>query len=1147
MTARLYAGLATEAFVEIGGETFYGIPNVDRLSPFLMSVLSDGDHWMYVSSRGGLTAGRNDANSGLFPYETDDRLHVAHGVTGPITVIRCHRAGTTSTWQPLHGPAVAGVQRNLYKSVVGNQVLFEEVNETLDMVFRYRWANSDRFGHVRTASLANLGGDSAEIELLDGLLNVLPHGLEPPMYRALSNLSNAYKRSEVADPDTLLAVYSLESLMSDRAEPAESLRATVVWSFGLDGAAVLLDGNAADTFREGAVVTPIPLTTGRPGAYLLESQQSLSPEEEVSWTIVADVAHDQGDVVELERFLHSTDPEEPVAESIRRGTETLVSLLASADGLQCTGDRMASVHHFANVAFNSMRGGLFVSATEIDRDRFTDFLRARNRQVAARHEATLAALPEMIDRSSLMDLVHSTEDEQLIRLALGYLPITFSRRHGDPSRPWNAFSIRVRDESGEPVVHYEGNWRDIFQNWEALSMSVPEYLPSMVSVFLSASTGDGFNPYRITSDGIDWEVPEPENPWSNIGYWGDHQIVYLTRLLTMTHRLQPAVLDSMLAQRWFAYANVPYRLAPYSALVADPHATIDYDEPAEERILARVAEIGQDGKQMAAPDGDVYLVTMIVKLLVPVLAKLSNLVPGGGIWMNTQRPEWNDANNALVGNGLSMVTAYYLRRHIDEIAALLERAGLDTVDISREVVAWMGALADVFEGNDGHIGEELSAVARRRIVDSLGDAFSKYRATIYSSGFSGSQPVAMSQVVVLLTSALRHLDDTIDRNRRNDGLFHSYNLVDFRDGDDVCLVEHLATMLEGQVAALSSGVLTAEQKVDLLEALSSSDLYRADQRSFVLYPPRRLPPFLEKNIIPEELVAESRLLQKLVASGDRRLIDVDGAGRYRFAPSCINKGALEDELDRIAADTQWRDLVGGERNLVLGAYESVFNHHAYTGRSGSMYGFEGIGSIYWHMVGKLLVAIQESVLEAHDASDATTARSLKDYYWRVRSGLGFEKTAAEYGAFPMDPYSHTPAHAGAQQPGMTGQVKEEILTRPLELGLRIKDGVIQIDPVLLRRGEFLEKPASWSVEAINGGRESIELSPGSLGMTICQVPLIVSLVDGSGAIEVVLADGTSRRFEGNSLDLETSAEIFGRTGLVRRVNASVPRAVADGG
>ena len=125
---------------------------------------------------------------------------------------------------------------------------------------------------------------------------------------------------------------------------------------------------------------------------------------------------------------------------------------------------------------------------------------------------------------------------------LAYLPLTFSRRHGDPSRPWNKFSIRVRDAAGRRVVNYEGNWRDIFQNWEALVASEPAYLGSMIATFLGAMTPDGYNPYRIGRDGIDWEVIEPDNPWSHIGYWGDHQVVYLLRLLEAAQARDPALL-----------------------------------------------------------------------------------------------------------------------------------------------------------------------------------------------------------------------------------------------------------------------------------------------------------------------------------------------------------------------------------------------------------------------------------------------------------------------------------------------------------------------------------------------------------------------------------------------------------------------------
>ena len=75
---------------------------------------------------------------------------------------------------------------------------------------------------------------------------------------------------------------------------------------------------------------------------------------------------------------------------------------------------------------------------------------------------------------------------------------------------------------------------------------------------------------------------------------------------------------------------------------------------------------------------------------------------------------------------------------------------------------------------------------------------------------------------------------------------------------------------------------------------------------------------------------------------------------------------------------------------------------------------------------------------------------------RERGGLSADKTPEEYGAFPFDAYSHTPYNSGAKQPGMTGQVKEEIITRFGELGLFIKNGKIIFNPYLLKKTEFLK-------------------------------------------------------------------------------------------
>jgi hypothetical protein len=56
------------------------------------------------------------------------------------------------------------------------------------------------------------------------------------------------------------------------------------------------------------------------------------------------------------------------------------------------------------------------------------------------------------------------------------------------------------------------------------------------------------------------------------------------------------------------------------------------------------------------------LATLGEKLTGILLAKAGSVMPGGGLWLHTQRREWNDANNALVGNGLSAVRRGGARR-----------------------------------------------------------------------------------------------------------------------------------------------------------------------------------------------------------------------------------------------------------------------------------------------------------------------------------------------------------------------------------------------------------------------------------------------------------------------------------------------------
>ncbi len=66
----------------------------------------------------------------------------------------------------------------------------------------------------------------------------------------------------------------------------------------------------------------------------------------------------------------------------------------------------------------------------------------------------------------------------------------------------------------------------------------------------------------------------------------------------------------------------------------------------------------------------------------------------------------------------------------------------------------------------------------------------------------------------------------------------------------------------------------------------------------------------------------------------------------------------------------------------------------------------------------------------------------------------------------------------------------------------------------------------------------ITVDGGSLGMTLCQVPVIVSL-GSEDQVEVQFSDGTNKRFEGNALDIATSREVFARSGAVELIRAQV--------
>ena len=1129
-------------YVEMLGETYYRISDYDQMPPFFMSLVSSADHWLFISSSGGLSAGRIDADSALFPYETEDKISNHHELTGSKTILRAQRGGQWYLWEPFSNryAGLYRIEHHLYKNVLGDKLMFEAINLDLKLRMRLMWRTSDRFGFVKSCWLQNDGQETCEIELLDGLQNILPSGATEALQTSFSSLLHAYKRNEL-DEARGMGIYELSATLTDQAEPSESLMATVAWQNGLPAELYLLCSDQLDSFRQGYRLRQELDLKGKPGSYFVQAAFSLAAGAEQRWHIVADVNLDSAAVVRLGEFLQQEGEiiEQALEMDIARNSEELTRYVAAADGLQLSAEKTTSAHHFANTLFNIMRGGIFANGYQVERARLRNFMRIRNRRVFETQKGWLEELPETVDIQALYKRAAATGSPDLIRLCYEYLPLFFSRRHGDPSRPWNQFAIHLKKDDGSRDFSYQGNWRDIFQNWEPLIFSFPAFAEGVIAKFLNATTADGYNPYRVNPDGIEWEVPEPDNPWSNIGYWSDHQIIYLQKLLEIAEQVEPEALARLWNRPVFAYADVPYRLASYEAMLEDWYNTIEFDWAGQREAEAAVERMGTDGRLQRDDDGHVVHVTMMEKMLTLLLAKLTNLVPEGGIWMNTQRPEWNDANNALVGKGLSVVTAAYLRRFICFWRARMENLEDEWFPVNRAVAAMFAEVQRIFMAYRAQLEAGFDNGTRRAFMDEMGAAITAYRATVYEAGVpSAQEELARGEIAELLDVAQAYIERTLRANRRADALYHTYNIL--RLGEQTAAVDSLYLMLEGQVAILSAGMLTTTESLDLLRSLRHSDLYRADQHSYMLYPNRELPGFQEKNNVPAIKVKDSILVAKLTEAGDRRLLIRDVAGVYHFNGRFRNADDVKRTLDELQEDPAFGALVPAERAYILELFEQTFNHSAFTGRSGTFFAFEGLGSVYWHMVSKLLLAAQECYLRAVvEGADAAVVSGLADVYYDIRAGIGFNKAPDEYGAFPTDPYSHTPLGSGARQPGMTGQVKEEILTRWGELGVSFAERRLQFSPTLLRVDEFLSRPGAFSLVDVSGELQTLPLSAGAMAFTYCQTPVIYER-GKEARIVVDYEDGHRKELVGRRLDAETTQRILNRVGNIKQVQVTVP-------
>ena len=397
-----------------------------------------------------------------------------------------------------------------------------------------------------------------------------------------------------------------------------------------------------------------------------------------------------------------------------------------------------------------------------------------------------------VDVAALRAARNATDDPDLIRL-VSRVPAArpSSGATATPAVPGTASRSRSATTTAARCCRYEGNWRDIFQNWEALLQSFPAYYADVVAKFVNASTIDGYNPYRISRDGIDWEVPDPDDPWSHIGYWGDHQIIYLLRLLEALGAARArAISGAWLDRPMFVYADVPYRIADLrgdGSTTRSKTITFDTDARGGDRRHA-TQRLGADGRLRGRRRrGRCYARRRCSRSCWSRARQARQLRPGrrdldehaaAGVERRQQRA---GRARAVDGDALPPAPLPAVR----QCTARRTQATRPSRSRRRSPVGSM--MCSPLEETPHPTDRRSKPALRRRRP--------RYRCvrtppTCRSGNRSHALDVSIADMRRLCDLAGEHLEQSILGARRADGLYHSYNRVSFPT-DDTAHVDHL--------------------------------------------------------------------------------------------------------------------------------------------------------------------------------------------------------------------------------------------------------------------------------------------------------------------------------------------------------------------
>ncbi|MBD5552485.1 MAG: hypothetical protein HDQ96_15185 [Lachnospiraceae bacterium] len=527
---------------------------------------------------------------------------------------------------------------------------------------------------ARVLSVTNTGSEAVELELLDGLPGVVPYGVNQDMLKNMTQLAKAWMRAE--DVDAGQAYFRVRASMVDTACVTEVKGGNFCLAW--DG-----DGKLLRPLVQPSLVFGEDTSLSRPENFEIHSLEELCAAKQITENLFPCCLM-------------------PVSATLKPGeTARIYSLYGQAD-------RKELVQNIASKA-----GG-------------PEWFEDKRSQAAGLVEELCSKI-EVRTADPVFDAY--CKQTYLDNLLRGGAPMFFehdgkkapfyiySRKHGDPEREYNYFSV-----GGEYYAQGNANFRDVNQNRRCDVLFEPRLEEENIHTFFDLIQADGYNPLVLTaalytlpeekreefisrlpkaaalferaftpgelavaaedaglsrqdvrqlvSEAVCAAKSRPCATFSE-GYWCDHWTYNLDLIesyLTVFPEKEEELLFEHCRYRWYEsrvlvnprtkrYVMTDKGLRQYQAL----------DETAAEE---------EEGKNwMCTADGEEAHSTLIEKLLLLCAVKTATLDPAGmGVEMEGGKPGWYDALNGLPGLlGSSMAESCELARLLHFTAAAIEK------------------------------------------------------------------------------------------------------------------------------------------------------------------------------------------------------------------------------------------------------------------------------------------------------------------------------------------------------------------------------------------------------------------------------------------------------------------------------------------